>query len=69
MSNSQTTREEWDAMTPDEQWQYFQLMERSDDEFRELLKLIPECPAHGDQCIPHAKQWIREQISKTKENM
>jgi len=23
-----------------------------------LLKIIPECEAHGDQCVPHAMEWI-----------
>jgi len=24
----------------------------------ELLKFIPACEAHGDQCVPHALEWI-----------
>lgn len=23
-----------------------------------LLKTIPECPVHGNQCIPHALEWV-----------
>lgn len=25
-----------------------------------LLKSIPECPEHGDQCIPHAMEWVEK---------
>ena len=60
------TREEWDAMTPDEQWQWAKLMEKSDEQFRDMLKMIPECPEHGDQCIPHAEEWIREQLDTVR---
>ena len=26
----------------------------------ELLKAIPPCVAHGDQCIPHAMEWVNQ---------
>ena len=25
-----------------------------------ILKSIPPCEAHGDQCIPHAMEWIQK---------
>jgi len=25
-----------------------------------LLKSIPECPEHGNQCIPHAMEWVEK---------
>lgn len=31
----------------------------------ELLREIPECEAHGDQCVPHAKEWIRRHLPAT----
>ena len=24
-----------------------------------LLKSVPECKAHGDQCVPHAIEWVQ----------
>jgi hypothetical protein len=29
-----------------------------------LLDAIPECPIHG-RCIPHALDWIKEQVTRT----
>src|SRR3990167_807071 len=26
-----------------------------------VLRLIPACPVHGEDCAAHAKEWIREQ--------
>jgi hypothetical protein len=26
--------------------------------YRSLMKLIPECKLHGPTCIPHAKEWL-----------
>lgn len=28
--------------------------------FQEVIKAIPECPLHGNLCIPHALEWIEE---------
>jgi hypothetical protein len=53
------SRDVWDTMTPDEQWQYMELTERRERDLDDLLKLIPECPLHGT-CIPHAKRWVRK---------
>ena len=27
-----------------------------------LLRTIPACEAHGDQCVPHAEAWVRNSI-------
>lgn len=27
-----------------------------------LLQIIPACDAHGDQCVPHAMEWVRDSI-------
>lgn len=29
-----------------------------------LLDLIPECPVHGKQCLPHMRRWILAQIDE-----
>ena len=28
-----------------------------------VLEAIPECPLHGQHCIPHAIEWIKDNIS------
>src|SRR3954467_3490400 len=30
------------------------------DDRNRLLKLIPPCPEHGDECIPHAIDWVMD---------
>ena len=30
------------------------------DARNEVLDLIPECPMHGPQCLPHAQEWIEK---------
>jgi hypothetical protein len=57
--NEDITRAEWEALTPDEQFQWANLLKQSDNQLRELLNVIPECPLHGP-CIPHAHDWIRD---------
>lgn len=32
------------------------------EERNRLLKTIPACDAHGEQCIPHAIAWVKESI-------
>lgn len=34
----------------------------------EALGIIPECEAHGPQCVPHAKEWIENMKSRYAEN-
>ena len=31
------------------------------EERNRLMGAIPECPAHGAQCVPHAIEWVEEQ--------
>lgn len=38
------------------------------DTRNELLALIPACEAHGDQCVPHAKEWVTN-IKSWKESV
>lgn len=61
-----TSREEWDGLTADKKFYIFQLMEERDNELNKLLHAIPECPAHGHECIPHAHEWITEQVTGVK---
>jgi len=30
---------------------------------------IPECSAHGNQCVPHALEWIAEQAKVSEKEM
>ena len=41
--------------------QYVTLVEREIREKARLLAAIPECPVHGQDCVPHALDWINEQ--------
>lgn len=31
------------------------------DDAYTVIDLIPDCPAHGGRCIPHARRWVREE--------
>lgn len=33
------------------------------ESYKDLIHSIPECPAHGDECIPHAIEWVDESIA------
>jgi len=35
-----------------------ELTEKRLEQTERLLKAIPPCPVHGDDCIPHALEWI-----------
>lgn len=61
------TREEWNAMTPEEQWQHIAFLEKDNDDMRTVLSEIPECPHHGF-CLPHFRNWIRDQQGKPRTN-
>ena len=37
------------------------------DRRNQVLDAIPECPAHGSQCVPHALEWIEEQVAQFTE--
>jgi hypothetical protein len=54
------TRDEWNAYTPDQQWELMLLTEAASDRYSEVIRLIPPCPQHGDMCLPHAADWIKE---------
>ena len=36
------------------------------DARREVLALIPSCPVHGLQCLPHCKEWIERAQAKMR---
>lgn len=52
------SKAEWDALTPDEQWQCMQLSEQHEAELNKLLYLF-ECPEHGQGCIPYAIDEVK----------
>lgn len=29
-----------------------------------VIDLIPECPIHGNRCVPHAIEWITNRTNK-----
>lgn len=31
-----------------------------------LLATIPECPVHGNQCVPHAIAWVKERLTESE---
>lgn len=31
-----------------------------------LLKSIPPCPVHGDECVPHAMEWVASALAKER---
>jgi hypothetical protein len=45
---------------------YIAILEKLLDSYEHLIKLIPECPLHGDTCIPHATEWISEKANRDK---
>lgn len=55
------TDAEWGALSPADQRQYMRLCENGAFELRALLEQIPPCPVHGDQCLPHAREWLAAQ--------
>lgn len=60
---STVSRAEWDTYTDEEKFLYVQLADKDNDNMREVLELIPECPDHGF-CLPHMKGWIKARISQ-----
>jgi len=49
-------RADWDAMTPDEQYEFTRTISRSLDRSDEVIRMF-DCPQHG-VCIPFAKAEI-----------
>lgn len=39
---------------------YACMLSRSHDAAMEVIKAIPECPQHGNTCLPHARQWVND---------
>ena len=56
--------DEWQKLTPQEQFDFayyaFGMLTAADD----ILNLIPPCPVHGKDCREHQEQWIREKMGK-----
>lgn len=52
------TREEWNAMPIDEQYNYVKVLEALLSERDRLVASIPACPLHG-HCVNHAIEWVR----------
>ena len=57
------TREEWDAMTPEEQWGHLKVIEGLLEAHESVTRTAPPCPLHGETCVPHARNWINEMRS------
>ena len=49
---------------PEDLPDYIRAVEHLLEDRSALLKLIPACPVHGDECSPHAREWIGEQRAK-----
>lgn len=58
------SREEWDALSADEQYQLFYWRDYAANRYEEVMALIPECPQHGSLCTPHAEQWVKEKVAQ-----
>lgn len=51
------TREEWNALTPNEQWEMYRLTQIEADDLNRLVDMLP-CPVHG-RCVPYALNRIQ----------
>lgn len=51
------------AMAMDE----FEVTDQLYNDYRAVVNLIPECPSHGSDCLPHARRWIADQIIRAGE--
>jgi succinate dehydrogenase flavin-adding protein (antitoxin of CptAB toxin-antitoxin module) len=60
LEDHQISRDEWNALSDDERFDYFRLCEKSDYELYRLLDLV-ECPEHG-ACIPYLTEWIKARL-------
>ncbi len=47
-----------------QQDEYVIILEKLLKERDRLLESIPECPVHGKQCVPHALDWVVEQLKE-----
>lgn len=53
-------------MTEQEKDKYIKVLETLLDERGKVLALIPECPIHGDKCMPHCADWITKHLPLPK---
>jgi len=56
------TKEEWDGMSPEDQWAYCRATDYLCDAYEAVVKAIPECPVHGDLCTAHAIDWVNRAL-------
>lgn len=52
------TREEWDLLSPDDQFVLAAALMARDADWTRLLTAIPACPLHG-ACVNHAVEWVK----------
>lgn len=45
---------------------YALLVGRLYDGATEVLKMIPGCPVHGSNCLPHCREWIAKQKASSE---
>jgi hypothetical protein len=50
-------KDEWDKLTPNEQWQYVQVVDGMLHDRQRLLEILP-CPVHGE-CVPYAVSEVK----------
>lgn len=44
------------------------LTDERNERLTELLHKIPECPMHGNDCIPHAMSWLKTAKEKLNDS-
>lgn len=49
-------------LTVDEVIKLLNVNEKLLAERQRVLDLIPDCPKHGGNCVPHAIEWIKERV-------
>ena len=60
--------EQWlETATAEELRQHIRTTESVLAERDRVLEAIPECPLHGNQCVPHALEWINARIKEGSE--
>jgi hypothetical protein len=64
MDEQSKRKQEIAEMSRDELEEYALVLSRLLADRDELVNLIPPCPEHGTQCIPHAKEWVMQQLAK-----
>ena len=59
---SNITREEWDKLSPDQQFEYYYWRDFACEHYEHVMQEIPECPEHGHLCTAHAVDWVRSVV-------